>query len=425
MRVTHHFPKRSLAIVLLVVAGVSVFAGIQQRKLATLCEEIASARRDDTRPRATSFGEHRDRVITRDDVLAEVRSLLGVLAEPDGPDVAARKNRLAELLIELDAQSVGPLLEETEHTEEGLVIGTRVRELFGAMNPREAFRLGLDDPADLQSEDRLFGYFAEWAAQDPSGALRWYREAKQKDLPLAKEKRILIRVLAAQARLDPKRAIQEFGDHFGAETGESGTLNMERFVDGLRNRSEWMAFMVALNKDARTSPDQGNPKLREALVDALSFDLPNDSFEEASAVVDGTFTEEERKKFAMKLVNSHSANEDAWPQWARWIVALDLPAERGQPLANMAANIARKRDVFKDPRWLAELPAGPQRDLAVEVYAMVSLESDIQESIRWLSYLPAGEQRKSVAENVAYSLKLKDPDAAEEFRKREGLEERQ
>jgi hypothetical protein len=422
MRSPYHSAKRSLAIFLLAMAGVSVFASFQQRKLATLREEIASAKRGDMKPRAASLGKDRDRVITRDDAVAEVRGLLDVLAEPDGPEFAGRKKRLAELLAGLDAHGVRRLLEETGEAGERGVIGSRMRELFAKVNPRESFRLGLDDPPGVQSKDDLFRNFAEWAAQDPSGALRWYREAKEKDLPLAKEKRILIRVLAAQARLDPKRAIQEYGEHFGEETGETGTLNIERFVDGLRNRSERMAFMVALNKDGRTSPDQENSKLRDSLVLALSSDLVIDSFEEASAVVDGTFTEEERKKFAMKLVNSHLTNKDAWPQWARWIVALNLPAERGQPLANMAADVARERDAFKDPRWLAELPAGPQRDLAVEVYAMVSLESDIQESIRWLNYLPAGERRRNVAGNAAYYLKMKDPEAAEALRKREGLQ---
>lgn len=411
---------------LLLATVVVVVAAIQHRRLSGLREEIASARRAG----ATSYAE--SSAFSAGDggkkevgaLLAEARGLLDVLMNPEGADATRRTDRLMELLSGMDAAAVRSLLEETEESSDGEEMGKRLRRHFSAVNPRESFRLILDDPPDLESKKALLWEFSNWASLDPSGALKWYREAEEKALPLAKEKEVLLAVFTAQTRLDPKRAIENFREHFGKDAGAEIEKDVEqditRFVSALRSQSERLAFMVALNKNTAANP--GDASFRESVVAEISRNLVKEPFDEALAVIDGTFTPEERKKFAQVLAGGGFLNPDTWQRWMSWVVALDLPAERGHPIANMATVVARRPEEFKDPKWLAELPAGHQRDLAVEVYAMISMESDLNEAIRWMNYLPAGEQRRGVAANIAYYLKMKDPAGAEALRKREGVE---
>jgi len=418
MRTLHHPTKGTFAILLIATGAAALLGVLQQRKLLTLREEIASARQE--RIASTGSVEKQDKPRDRDGLVVEALDLLDVLIAPNAPDLAKRTERLMELLQMADAAAVRSLLGKVGNGSDESDLSKALRWRFSQANPRESFLLGLDDPPSSQLKDVLLWDFRGWANLDPSGALRWYAEAEERNLPLAKEEEMLIAVFAARARLDPKRAIEGFRQHFGVDAGSGAKLAIPRLVGSLRNQGERMGFMVALNRN--TAEDSGHGSFREAVVSELSKALVKEPFDEVSLLVDGTFTAEERVKFARNLTQGGFLNPDTWPRWAPWIAALDLPAERGQPIDTMAVIVARNKKRFKDVQWLADLPAGPQRDLAVESYAMVSLESDLDEAIRWMDYLPAGERRKGVAANVARYLEMKDPAAAEALRSKEGVE---
>lgn len=417
MRTSDQSAKRARVVLLLVAGGSVLLGAFQQRRLVILRDAIASEERE----RGTLAESRAEEEAPRDpgDLLAEARGLLDVLVTPNSPETASKMMRLMALLEVMDAVAVRSLLDEAGDAAEGIKLKEALRWRFTQANPREAFRLAEDDPPDAQSKIALVGNFVAWANLDPAGVLKWYCEAEEEGLPLAKDKDLRAAVFAAQARLDPKRAIEGFRDHFEKDGGQEAKGEIPRLVSGLRNQSERMSFMLALNRN--TEGNSGDGSFRDAMVSGLSKVLVKEPFDEASSLIDGTFTGEEREKFAKELTQGGFLNSDTWPQWAPWIVALDLPAERGQPIATMAAIVARQKSRFKDTRWLADLPAGPQRDLAVESYAMVSVESDFDEAIRWMGYLPAGERRKGVASNVAFYLERKDPAAAEALRSQEGV----
>ncbi|QJE98238.1 hypothetical protein [Luteolibacter luteus] len=419
MKTPHHSANRTCVILLLVAVAAVLLGVLQHRRLVKLRDEIATARLEASAP--AEFRESREEEREADDLREEVRSLLDVLNDPNGPGSALRMARLTELLESLDAAAVRSLLDETGDDARGLALKEALRWQFYAANPREAFRLALGDAPDEQAKRAQVGAFIAWANLDPAGVLKWYWDAEKEGLPLAKEEELRVAVFGAQARLDPKRAIEGFRDHFGKDAGQDAKRAASSLVGGLRSESERMSFMLALNRN--TEADPGDGSFRKAVVAELSKTLVEEPFDEASAVIDGTFTKEEREKFAGVLGNGGIFNPDTWRLWMGWVAALNLPAERGQPIANMTTVIARRKEQFKDLTWMAELPAGAQRDLVVETYARIAMESDLQEAVHWLEYLPAGEKRRDVAANVAYYLKMKDPDGAAALRTREGVVE--
>jgi hypothetical protein len=431
----------------LVIAGVALLAGeaghVQRLRLSTLRAEIAQWRAKAAGLEATpgharreSFREpqmDREKAdsgglsLAGEETVPEALRLVALLAPGWRADQARwigwldwpqEEEPLEDLMLRMGAGAGKKLLEDPALEEPERRV---LRQMFVRVNPEQSLLLSMSYPPDEVRDRWITQSFGRWAGADPTTAVRWYRQMEAKSDPVAQLWTVSLDAMNAEATVDPVRAVAKLEQLLTDHPMTSATGLARGFIS-TKDVNGRIALMNALN--AAEMGFAGDAKLKEqwgVVFAEMNRSLIGEPFDDAMAVVDGSYTPEQRREFAKKVPGSNSFEMGAvdFLHWVDWLAGIDLPPDERHPLLGM---LNYPSDPSGEPVWLDQLPEGELKNVAVAHYAREMIYDNPEVAARWLVKLPAGEKRTAIARTIAELLERKDEAAAEAFRKSEGLE---
>jgi hypothetical protein len=320
---------------------------------------------------------------------AEERKQLGksIMAQLAGLDHRAITAWIAA--IEADASIPAALREKVA----GACVGA-----LSAVNPEEAMRLAVLLPVGKVDAGLLLTAFTSWAARRPGDALRWYDEMEAGGWTVAKDGKLLLRVLVEQARIDPAGALERLLSH--EKTGlEDQARHLGSQVGALFNTfDEYRSFLIALERAGKKAPDSNLlAGTRDEFIQQVTSSLPEWPIDDAITLVETSFRPDE-KLAAMRQAGSCLAREDP-DRWADWVADAAAPVDFEHPLMSLIIGWTMF-DPVAPGRWLAKEPAGPLRDLAMSVYLSRVESFDLANASSCLQALPDSPRKAEVLKRV-------------------------
>ncbi|HSP43800.1 MAG TPA: hypothetical protein VLO11_13080 [Luteolibacter sp.] len=382
----------------------------------------------------------RTRREARPDKVAEAKSVAAELIafaremeefEKSGerPDAETMKRIVdfMDRMLSLDASQMKILLAEFREAT-GLKDETRQGMLmFSIMtlsndHPRAALEL-FTESSDLLGDNRMMakhamgGALANWAKDDPLGALEWIRANKEAHPDLVTED-AMTHLVAGVASKDPVLAFQFLGELDKSQREDGIT----KIIEASSTPEQRTATLAALREYASTHQ---SAELLEAGIQNLAFGtgMHERPFEENSAwLASAEFSNEELASATEHM--EHRVKTGDTGQWIEWLANSELPDKVSKDRAYDLAARWTEKDYQAAGKWLANAPDSPEKHAAVSAYAAKVHPYEPEIAMQWLQTLPPGDDRSKALERMHRAMPRNsdtEKAAAEAFAREHGL----
>jgi hypothetical protein len=381
---------------------------------------------------ATRRHERPDKVAAAKAVAAELIAFAREMEEfeesGEQPDAEAMKRIVdfMDRMLSLDASQMKILIAEfraasdlKDETRQGMLMFSIMT--LSNNHPRTALEL-FTESSDLLGDNRMMakhamgGALANWAKDDPLGALEWIRANKEKHPDLVTED-AMTHLVAGVASKDPVLAFQFLGELDESQRSD-GISNIVRAATTPEQRT---ATLAALREHSENNPDKDI--LKDGIRD-LVFGDDSRYDETASWIASANLTQEELESATRAMTYRVKTAETG--QWIEWLSTSGLPENAARDRAySLAANWTEK-DYQAAGKWLASAPDSPAKHSAASAYATKVYPYEPEIAMQWLQTLPPGSDRNKTLENIHEAMpRVSEAEkaAAEAFALEHGLED--
>ncbi|MCB1134254.1 MAG: hypothetical protein KDN05_24265, partial [Verrucomicrobiae bacterium] len=284
------------------------------------------------------------------------------------------------------------------------------------------------ESSDLMAENPMIGRhvvsgaLANWAKDDPMGALKWVQENGKKFPELINDqaKGGLIAGAAAQ---DPKLAFQLLGELYDGFRSES----IADIAGAARTEEERTATLAAMREYLSGLSEKGEKTgaiYQGIRTLAFGRGYQDGDFESASRWIESSELSPEELEGATNNIE-HAVKLDEAGKWIEWLGDSELPAETSKLRIHDLAAEWTEKDYQAAGKWLAGAADSPAKQSAVSAYAekVFPYEPDI--AVQWAETLPPGKDRNTTFKKLLESMPKESDDekaAAAAFAEEHGIE---
>jgi hypothetical protein len=248
-----------------------------------------------------------------------------------------------------------------------------------------------------------------WAKENPAGALEWLRQNGEKRPELMTD-RTKSAIIYGAAKKDPNLALSWVGE---LKLGDKSLIS-SGLAGSVSTPEERTALLAAL----RDFKNDDGTLLKKTLGFMAAFIAGND-FEASQAWLSSVkLTDQEMKHFTEGL--QYYATQGDTGHWINWMADKlpedQLPQKVGKFVWEWAEN-----DYRAAGEWIDGSPDGPAKEAAVNAYAKVLAPHQPDSAAQWALTLPEGKERDKLLRIVHAEWQKKDPAAAAEFARAQGL----
>jgi len=241
----------------------------------------------------------------------------------------------------------------------------RVIEQYGEASPEQAIALVNEMPSFPGRDSFVISRFGVWAMTDPADALHWFLNESAAGNPVTDLGAMRCQIPAIEARIDPAKAV-DFALRQNENILDSAFDAFTLQNSGPRRGSEYSGLVHALNEAGKRSEDaEAVARIRVKCIRFISDRLESASFTEASAVVDGGFSPEEKKAFIARISSNNAHDEPE--KWASWAMTSPEPVGKKHPLVRLLGDWMQQ-DPVAARDWLDQAPEGELKRFLVAKY---------------------------------------------------------
>lgn len=370
------------------------------------------------------------------DFIAFAREMEAIEERGEKPDAETMKRVMSFLdrIFSLDASQMKTLIAEfrdardlKDQTRQGFV-------MFAVMSlsndhPQAAIAL-FTESGDLLGDNAMMGKhiiggaLANWAKDDPMGALEWVRKNGKKHPDLINED-TKASLLAGVAAKDPKLAFTLISDIYGADADSDRQSAISRIVSAARTPEDRTLVLAALRDYAAGLKDdaaRGNT-LKQGIRELAFGGYRQSGFESTTAWLENAGLTPDELATATESM-PHAVKLDDTGRWIEWLGDSGLPEKTAKDRAYQLASGWTQQDYQAAGKWLAAAPDSPEKQSAVRAYAekVFPYEPDI--AIQWALTLPPGKDRTETFRQIHKSMPKDNDDqkaTAEAFAKEHGV----
>ncbi|MCU0752796.1 MAG: hypothetical protein MUC40_07195 [Akkermansiaceae bacterium] len=353
------------------------------------------------------------------------------------PDAAAKKRIVdfMDRILSLDASQMKILIAEfrdasdlKDETRHGLLIFSIMT--LSSDHPQAALGLFTESPELLGGNGMIAKYLmanmmasalANWAKDDPLGALEWIRANKETHPDLVTDD-AMNHLLKGVASKDPVLAFQFLGELEESKRA-MGVNDIIRAANGPEQRT---ATLAALRDYASSFGDNihKNATLTQALNDLVfGDDLQSAGFEATTSWIESAnLTKEELVYATQHMQNGVKTSETG--QWIEWLANSGIPENAAKHRAYGLTEQWTEKDYQAAGKWLASAPDSPEKQAAVSAYAAKVHPYEPEIAMQWLQTLPPGPDRSKALEAMHRAMPRKtdaEKAAAKAFAREQGL----
>ncbi len=327
------------------------------------------------------------------------------------PDPATRRRMADQMdrIMALDGRQLKILIDELSadwsaddttrgdliHFAIGLLLKDRPQDALAILtDSSEMLELARRKSAGL-TKNGIFGSLRNWADLDPEAALNWFRENGGKLGPFSGSAKAAL-VFSAAGRNPASAAdlIHKLGDT--PDNLIPGLVGAFGYMSPEFKTPEHRLSLLALIRECQAGAAGRNPEdpALTAGLRELLFGMHGDrrDFDFSAAWMDANLTPGQIE--AMMQGIAHRVREEDRGRWIEWI-GEKLPAAKARhEIRDLSANWTRQ-----DPRgvasWLASVPEGPGKEMAIRGYAETLAAHDPRSAARWAVTLPPGSEREA------------------------------
>lgn len=275
-----------------------------------------------------------------------------------------------------------------------------------------------------RSPEGLMGKPLEiWAKTDPAAAIHWFKDhsSAAADNPYATS--IIRRLVAGTAEKDLRLAlklINELG-------GDPEYLGAGAFARESRTPEERISDFTILREWSAGIPDPATrERATDKCIEALVFGLSGEpaDFESVTRLLDSTMLSPKEKDgvISQALLNYVDRGESG--RWVEWLEKTRPPDLAKKEINDLVDRWSRTDQVAAE-RWLAKVPNGPTKNLAVASYVRAILQSHPDAVVDRALNLLEGEDRINVVKRICLNTPTEtaeEQEALEAWAKKQGVE---
>lgn len=283
--------------------------------------------------------------------------------------------------------------------------------MLGRNHPQAALELFIDS-SDVVSmagsgQHVISTTLGKWAEENPAGALEWLRQNGEKRPELMTD-RTKSSIISGTAKLDPKFALSLIGE---LKLEDNRQISLAAAV---RTPEERTALLAAL-RDFKN--DDGD--LLKKTLGSMAYYVAGNDFEASQAWLSSAkLTEQEMKHFTEGLRYHYTQGDTG--HWIGWM-ADNLPADQLPQKVGKIVWEWAEGDYKAAGEWINGSPDGPVKQAAVKGYAGALAPHQPDSAAQWALTLPEGKERDKLLRIVHAEWRKKDPAAAAEFARAQGL----
>ncbi|MEM7674213.1 MAG: hypothetical protein AAF212_12795 [Verrucomicrobiota bacterium] len=282
-------------------------------------------------------------------------------------------------------------------------VAARLIARLAREDPRSAVELASAIEADSMRSDAMGNVFAEWARQDPEGAIDWI--AANPDLDLETINRSVNATFRSYARQDLESAthlLSSIEDDAVRTSATRGIFEaMVRSEDS--DRDAITAFILEQPADVRPS-----------LVDITSNSPRFSGLENGNALAEGFSAEDPALANQVYLEIGKAQGRDFPAETAEWALELENP-ETSEVIVN---DIMRRWSVQNPEEagaWLAQTEPSAILDDTYQTYASTTARQDPASAITWAEAITDANLRDATVTEIASAWAEDDPSAASAY----------
>lgn len=257
--------------------------------------------------------------------------------------------------------------------------------------PGKAMELIMRTQDSSKRQDWIFSVFHKWARINPSESVRWYEEQKPGGEPWLLDSRLVDPLLQAESRLHPDRALKLALEVDAGQQENFAMMLPEVLVD----EAEHARFLAALRRAEAASPsDEALRQIRARYVAQLSASLGDWTFPDATALIDGEFTAEEKRQAARNLA-AYGGGLQEPEKWANWFQHLGDDLNPGGTVRIFLMSWIQSDHVAAGT-WIGNYPEGEAKQQMMVSYLGQIMQADPAAARRSMQRMPEGKHRTKV-----------------------------
>lgn len=321
-----------------------------------------------------------------------------------------RTAEFMDLMLSLDAEQLKILIAEFRNSTE-MKDDTRMGMIaFSIMtlandHPEAALTLFTESEDmidnDMMGNHLLTSSLANWARDDPDGALEWVRKNGKKYPDLITDK-----VKAGLVKGAATNSIALGFDLLGELKLENPRDAINGLAGAVGSPEERTEFLTHYREYLKTVPNEDGERSFGAMY-LIANGIVKDGFEKGSSwIAKNNLSENEIKALASSIGFSSKSSEKG--QWIDWMGENLTGSDRDRRIGSMMENWTQN-DYRAAGEWLAEAPAGPTKTASVVGYAKTVAPHDPKAAVEWALTLPPGAKRKETLKAIYESWPQDDP----------------
>lgn len=357
--------------------------------------------------------------------IIELEKAMDVLPDPDKENLVLFQKLYRDkaiLVQSLDAVGLKNLITSAGE-DESLSKKSRARLIFSSLNnlaidyPQAALEM-ISSSRDLIGNEDFSKYsvnfaLGRWARENPTAALAWFQENKERFPDSDSADKIII----GTATHDPKLAFSLIREL--SVKDESKTV--KDIVDTAVSPEERTAICSAF-RDHLASLDsvEKREEIKRAGFRVLAENLTRGGFDTASQwLARVNFTPDELEALADGLYAPRvSAESGRWMEW----LGTNLPAGSYEEQVDRMMARWASSDFRAAGKWLGSTPESSVKTVATQSYAEAISSYHPESAAQWALTLPPGQDREKTLKKIHRNWPKDAPEAAAAFAKEHGIQ---